>query len=75
MATELARQSLPLALRIKNFLPNWEKLTQNPWVLTLELRMSHFCDAGRHPLSAAVTILQQGYHLPCEAKKLSVTLG
>ena len=33
MATELARQNLPLAGRIKHFLPNWEKLTQDPWVL------------------------------------------
>ena len=34
--------------------------TQNPsYMLTLELRMLHFCNAGGHPLSAAVTILQQ----------------
>ena len=28
--------------------------------LTLELRMSHFCDVRGHPLSAAVAILRQG---------------
>ena len=33
IATELARKNLPLAGRIRHFLPNWVKLTQNPWVL------------------------------------------
>ena len=33
MPTGLARQSLPVAGRIKHFLPNWEKLTQDTWVL------------------------------------------
>ena len=28
-------------------------------LLTLELWMLHFCDAGGHPLSAAVAILRQ----------------
>ena len=29
--------------------------------LSPELRMSHFCDAGGHPLSAAVTILRHNF--------------
>ena len=33
LATELARKNLPLAGKIRHFLPNWVKLTQNPWVL------------------------------------------
>ena len=33
IATELARENLPLAGRIRHFLPNWVKLTQDPWVL------------------------------------------
>ena len=33
IATELARKNLPLAGRIRHFLPNWVKLTQDPWVL------------------------------------------
>ena len=32
MATELALHKLPLAERIKNFLPNWEVITQDSWV-------------------------------------------
>ena len=37
----------------------WMKRNEGADMLTLELRMSHFCDARGHPLSAAVAILQQ----------------
>ena len=37
-------------------------------LLTLELRMSHFCDADGHPLSAAVAILQQSNEVALTAR-------
>ena len=36
---------------------------------TLELRISHFCDAGGHPLSAAVAILRQSNQVALAVQK------
>ena len=37
--------------------------------LTLELRISNFCDAGGHPLSAAVAILRQSNQVALAVRK------